>query len=92
MIAAGYALCVAAGLAAVTVNELRMPIDVAQGSPGMVAFGELSSQSFASNCVRSLQCKFSHRCRAAESSPEAPHCCRLQSYGSQKVPSGHVQR
>jgi hypothetical protein len=41
LIAAGYALCVAAGLAAVTVNELRMPIDVAQGSPGMVAFGDM---------------------------------------------------
>jgi hypothetical protein len=39
LIAAGYALCVVAGFAAVTVNELRMPADVAQGSPGMVAFG-----------------------------------------------------
>jgi hypothetical protein len=41
LIAAGYALCVVAGLAAVTVNELRMPDDVAQGSPGMVAFGDM---------------------------------------------------
>ena len=41
LIAVGYALCVAAGLAAVTVNELRMPVDVAQGSPGMVAFGDM---------------------------------------------------
>jgi hypothetical protein len=41
LIAAGYALCVVAGLAAVTVNELRMPADVAQGSPGMVVFGDM---------------------------------------------------
>ena len=41
LIAAGYALCVVAGFAAVTVNELRMPADVAQGSPGMVAFGDM---------------------------------------------------
>ena len=41
LIAAGYALCVVAGCAAVTVNELRMPADVAQGSPGMVAFGDM---------------------------------------------------
>jgi hypothetical protein len=41
LIAAGYALCVVAGLAAVTVNELRMPADAAQGSPGMVAFGDM---------------------------------------------------
>jgi hypothetical protein len=40
-IAAGYALCVVAGLAAVAVNELRMPANVAQGSPGMVAFGDM---------------------------------------------------
>jgi hypothetical protein len=39
--AAGYALCIVAGFAAVTVNELRMPADVAQGSPGMVAFGDM---------------------------------------------------
>jgi hypothetical protein len=41
LIAAGYALCVVADFAAVTVNELRMPADVAQGSPGMVAFGDM---------------------------------------------------
>ena len=41
LIAVGYALCVVAGVAAVTVNELRMPADVAQGSPGMVAFGDM---------------------------------------------------
>jgi hypothetical protein len=41
LIFAGYALCVVAGLAAVTVNELRMRADVAQGSPGMVAFGDM---------------------------------------------------
>jgi hypothetical protein len=41
LIAAGYALCVVAGFAAVAVNELRMPVDVAQGSPGMVAFGDM---------------------------------------------------
>src|SRR5262245_37455458 len=41
LIAAGYALSVCIGLAAVAVNELRMPPDVAQGSPGMVAFGDM---------------------------------------------------
>ena len=41
LIAAGYVLCAGAGLAAVTVNELRMPADVAQGSSGMVAFGDM---------------------------------------------------
>jgi hypothetical protein len=41
LIAAGYVLCVVAGFAAVAVNELRMPADVAQGSPGMVAFGDM---------------------------------------------------
>jgi hypothetical protein len=40
LIAAGYVLCVVIGLAAVTVNELLMRADVAQGSPGMVAFGD----------------------------------------------------
>jgi hypothetical protein len=39
LIAGGYALSVGGGVAAVGVNELRMPADVAQGSPGMVAFG-----------------------------------------------------
>jgi hypothetical protein len=41
LIAAGYALSVGGGLAAVAVNELFMPADVAQGSPGMVAFGDM---------------------------------------------------
>jgi len=41
LIAAGYALSAGAGLAAVAVNELFMPTDVAQGSPGMVAFGDI---------------------------------------------------
>ena len=41
LIAAGYVLCVVAGFAAVAVNELLMPADVAQGSPGMVAFGDM---------------------------------------------------
>jgi hypothetical protein len=41
LIAAGYVLCVVAGFAVVTVNELLMPADVAQGSPGMVAFGDM---------------------------------------------------
>lgn len=41
LIAAGYVLAVAGGLAAVAVNELFMPVDVAQGSPGMVAFGDM---------------------------------------------------
>ena len=36
LIAAGYAFSVAGGLAAVAVNELRMPADIAQTSPGMV--------------------------------------------------------
>jgi hypothetical protein len=41
LIAAGYVVAVGAGLAAVTINEMRMPADVAQGSPGMVAFGDM---------------------------------------------------
>ncbi|MBV8823965.1 MAG: hypothetical protein JO220_03095 [Hyphomicrobiales bacterium] len=40
-IAVGYVLSVVAGLAAAAVNELLMPADVAQGSPGMVAFGDM---------------------------------------------------
>jgi uncharacterized membrane-anchored protein len=39
LIAVGYALAVAGGFAAV--NELFMPADIAQGSPGMVAFGDM---------------------------------------------------
>jgi hypothetical protein len=30
-----------AGCGAVTVNELLMPLDISQGSPGMVAFGDM---------------------------------------------------
>jgi hypothetical protein len=41
LIALGYLLALAAGFAAVTVNELLMPEDVSQGSPGMVAFGDM---------------------------------------------------
>ena len=41
LIAAGYALSICGGLAAVVVNELRMPDDVMQTSPGMVAFGDM---------------------------------------------------
>jgi len=41
LIATGYALSVGGGLAAVAVNELFMAADVAQGSPGMVAFGDM---------------------------------------------------
>src|ERR1700738_2758881 len=41
LITAGYVLSVGGGLAAVAVNELFMPADVAQTSPGMVAFGDM---------------------------------------------------
>jgi hypothetical protein len=41
LIAVGYALSVAGGLAAVAINEWRMPADIAAGSPGMVAFGDM---------------------------------------------------
>src|ERR1700753_4186161 len=41
LIALGYLLALAAGFAAVTVNELLMPSDISQGSPGMVAFGDM---------------------------------------------------
>jgi hypothetical protein len=37
----GYALAVVGGFAAVAVNEMLMPVDAAQGSPGMVAFGDM---------------------------------------------------
>lgn len=40
-IAAGYVLAVVGGFAAVVVNELLMPADIAQGSGGMVAFGDV---------------------------------------------------
>jgi hypothetical protein len=41
LIALGYALAVVGGLAAVALNELLMSADAAQGSPGMVAFGDV---------------------------------------------------
>ena len=41
LIAIGYALSAVIGFAAVAVNEALMPDDVAQGSPGMVAFGDM---------------------------------------------------
>ena len=40
-IAGGYAFAFGAGFAAVAINELRMTEDMAQGSPGMVAFGDM---------------------------------------------------
>lgn len=47
LIAAGYVLSVGGGVAAVAVNELLIPEDVAQGSPGMVAFGDMVLFVFA---------------------------------------------
>jgi len=41
LIALGYAVAIAGGFAAVAVNEFLMPADTAQGSPGMVAFGDM---------------------------------------------------
>jgi hypothetical protein len=41
LIAIGYVLSVAVGFVAAAVNEALMPDDVAQGSPGMVAFGDM---------------------------------------------------
>jgi hypothetical protein len=41
LIAVGYVLSVVGGMAAVILNELLMPVDVAQGSSGMVAFGDM---------------------------------------------------
>jgi len=41
LIAIGYVLSVVVGFAAAAVNEALMPDDVAQGSPGMVAFGDM---------------------------------------------------
>jgi hypothetical protein len=41
LIALGYVLALVAGSAAVAVNELLMPSDISQGSPGMVAFGDM---------------------------------------------------
>jgi hypothetical protein len=41
LIALGYAVATAGGFAAVAANELMMPADIAQGSSGMVAFGDM---------------------------------------------------
>jgi hypothetical protein len=41
LIAIGYVLSVVVGFVAAAVNETLMPDDVAQGSPGMVAFGDM---------------------------------------------------
>jgi hypothetical protein len=41
LIAVGYALSVAGGMALVAANELSIPTDVAQNSGGMVAFGDM---------------------------------------------------
>lgn len=40
-IAAGYGLAIAAGVIAVSVNEMLVPTDVSQSSGGMVAFGDM---------------------------------------------------
>jgi hypothetical protein len=41
LIAAGYVLAVIGGMAAVAVNELRIPEEVQETSGGMVAFGDM---------------------------------------------------
>jgi hypothetical protein len=41
LIAVGYVVAIVGAFAAVAVNEWRMPADIAQGSPGMVAFGDM---------------------------------------------------
>jgi len=40
-IGAGYAFAIVAGFAAVALNELNMSEEASQGSPGMVAFGDM---------------------------------------------------
>jgi hypothetical protein len=40
-IAAGYGLAIAAGVVAVSINEMLIPADVSQSSGGMVAFGDM---------------------------------------------------
>ena len=40
-VAAGYALALVGGCVVVAVNEFFMPDDIAQTSPGMVAFGDM---------------------------------------------------
>ncbi len=41
LIALGYVLALAGGYVAVVINEWRMPAEISQGSPGMVAFGDM---------------------------------------------------
>jgi hypothetical protein len=41
LIVLGYALAIAGGYAVVAVRDLLVPDDVAQGSPGMLAFGDM---------------------------------------------------
>ena len=41
LIAAGYALSIAGGLAAVAINEVRISDDIKETSGGMVAFGDM---------------------------------------------------
>ena len=41
LIATGYVLSIIGGLVMVALNEAFMPADIAQGSPGMVAFGDM---------------------------------------------------
>src|ERR1043166_6245235 len=41
LIAAGYALAIPGGVAAVAINELRIPADIKETSGGMVAFGDM---------------------------------------------------
>ena len=50
LIAIGYVLSVVVGFVAAAVNEALMPDDVAQGSPGMVAFGDMILFIFVTGC------------------------------------------
>jgi len=47
LIAAGYALSVGGGLAAVAINELLIPDDIKESSGGMVAFGDMICSCWA---------------------------------------------
>jgi len=47
LVVIGYVLSVVVGLVAAAVNDALMPDDVAQGSPGMVAFGDVILFIFA---------------------------------------------
>ena len=84
LIVLGYAIAIAAGFAAVTVNETAIPASTAQGSPGMVAFGDMvlfvpDSPLFANNQYVYLYSEFGcgNEFTAAKS-------CQ----GNQKYPSG----